>query len=62
MIRFSKNDIVILHGILLRKHGGLSGIHDEGLLESAINNPFQTFSGIDLYPSIQEKAACELEF
>ena len=46
-----------LHDLLLRKHGGLQGIHDEGLLESAINNPFQTFGGADLYPTIQEKAA-----
>ena len=26
-------------------------------MKSAINNPFQTFGGVELYPSIQEKAA-----
>lgn len=33
------------------------GIHDIGLLESAVSSPFQTFGGQDLYPSIIEKAA-----
>jgi death-on-curing protein len=29
--------------------GGLDGIRDEGLLESALANPFHTFDGVDLY-------------
>ena len=33
------------------------GIHNMGLLESAISTPFQTFGGQDLYPSIIDKAA-----
>ena len=57
MIKFSEKDIIMLHDILLKQHGGKPGIRDEGLLESAINNPFQTFNGADLYPIIQEKAA-----
>lgn len=31
--------------------------HDRHLLESALSNPSQTFSGTDLYPSFQKKAA-----
>lgn len=33
------------------------GVRDMALLESAVNAPFQTFSGQDLFPSIHEKAA-----
>ena len=34
-----------------------STIRDFGLLESAVNNPFQTFGGEDLYKTIFDKAA-----
>ena len=34
-----------------------SGIRDYGLLESAVNAPFQTFFGEELYKTIEEKAA-----
>jgi len=57
MMKLEKNDILMLHDMLLKKHGGLQGVRDESLLVSAINNPFQTFGGVDLYFSIQEKAA-----
>jgi death-on-curing protein len=33
------------------------GVRDEGLLESAINQPLQTFGGKDLYPTLYDKAA-----
>ena len=34
-----------------------NGVRDIALLESAVNAPFQTFGGQDLFPSIYEKAA-----
>lgn len=34
-----------------------SAIRDKNLLESAVNNPFQTFGGEDLYKTIFDKAA-----
>lgn len=37
--------------------GGVAGVRDRGLLESAVAQPMQTFGGADLYPSIVEKAA-----
>lgn len=37
--------------------GGSSGLRDEGMLDSALNAPFQTFGGEDVYPSLQQKAA-----
>lgn len=37
--------------------GGLMGIRDLGALESAIAQPYMTFDGNELYPSLAEKAA-----
>ena len=37
--------------------GGSHGIRDEGLLESSISAPFQSFGGEDIYPTIYQKAA-----
>lgn len=33
------------------------GIRDKRLLESAIQSPYHTYSGIDIFNSIEEKAA-----
>lgn len=57
MIRLSKMQIKSLHSKLIQKTGGLDGIRDEGLLDSALSSPFQSFGGEELYPSIQDKAA-----
>ena len=57
MIILSKEQILMLHSQLIEATGGSDGIRDEGMLESAISNPFQTFGGKELYPSIQAKAA-----
>ncbi|WP_242836207.1 type II toxin-antitoxin system death-on-curing family toxin [Ruminococcus albus] len=37
--------------------GGTDGLRDEGMLESALNAPFQIFDDTEVYPSIQQKAA-----
>ena len=47
----------MLHSMLVSESGGLDGLRDEGLLESAINAPFQSFDDKDFYPTILEKAA-----
>ena len=57
MIRISKSQIVLLHEQLIEATGGSSGLRDEGMLDSALNAPFQTFGGEDVYPSLQQKAA-----
>ena len=57
MIRLSKMQILLLHEQLIAKTGGSSGLRDEGMLDSALNAPFQTFDGKDAYPSLQQKAA-----
>ena len=37
--------------------GGSDGLRDEGLLDSAIAAPFQTFDSIELFQSVHQKAA-----
>jgi death-on-curing protein len=43
--------------MLIRQIGGLDGIRDANLLDSAIMSPFQTFADTDLYPDMLAKAA-----
>lgn len=57
MKRLTTEQILLLHRELIKETGGTDGIRDEGLLESALNAPFQSFDGIDSFPSIQQKAA-----
>jgi death-on-curing protein len=42
---------------VMQQTGGLVGIRDLGALESAIAQPYMTFGGNELYPSLAEKAA-----
>ena len=57
MKTLSKNQVTALHSALIREFGGIDGIRDERLLESALAAPFQTFGGEPVYPSLQAKAA-----
>lgn len=56
MIILSTAQIILMHSMLLTETGGLEGIRDRGLLDSAVNAPFQTF-GEELYKSTEAKAA-----
>jgi death on curing protein len=57
----TKETVLRLHELSIIKYGGSKGIRDEGLMDSAIARPFQTFGGEDLYPSAFEKAAAIAE-
>ena len=57
MIRFSKEKVLLLHQLMTEATGGDVGVRDEALLESAIENVYSTFDGVELYPSKEEKAA-----
>ena len=57
MIILSKEQILKLHANLIKATRGNVGIRDEGMLDLALNNPFQSFGGKELYPDIQAKAA-----
>ncbi|MBO5117784.1 MAG: type II toxin-antitoxin system death-on-curing family toxin [Treponema sp.] len=56
MIFFEFEQVTRIHSSLIAKTGGLEGIRDKNLLDSALKVPFQTFDGKDLYPDIFDKA------
>ena len=53
----SKDHIIKMHEKMIESFGGIQGIRDIGLLESAIYNPFQKFGGKFLYDSIEKQAS-----
>ena len=55
MKRLSKEQVLMLHSQLIEQTGGIDGVRDFNLLESAIATPFQVFAGEELYPTIQAK-------
>ncbi len=57
MIRLIKNQVVSIHSALISATGGSDGVRDDGLLESALESPFQTFDGTEIYPALLQKAA-----
>jgi death-on-curing protein len=57
MIFLSKEQILLMHDQLIEETGGSKGLKDEGMLESALAAPFQSFDGKDLFPSVYQKAA-----
>ena len=57
MKRLSQEQVLILHTQLIEEFGGSNGVRDYSLLESALDTPFQSFDGEELYPTLQAKAA-----
>ena len=55
MITLTKEQVLLLHKSIYERYGGSYGVRDEGLLESALEAPFQTFAGQDLYPTDIDK-------
>ena len=56
MKTLTKQLILTLQEQLVQESGGEPGLRDEGLLDSALATPFQSFDGVELYPSVVEKA------
>ena len=56
MNMLTKQQILLLHTQLIRQSGGTDGVRDEGMLDSAISQPLQTFDNMELYPGIVNKA------
>ena len=53
----SLSEVLELHDRIISSSGGSRGIRDINALESAVNQPRQTFDQKDLYPDIVTKAA-----
>ena len=57
MIMLSKEQIKALYDKMVDATGGLRGVRDEAMLDSALSAAFQTFDGVELYPSTIDKIA-----
>lgn len=57
MILLTVDEIVMLHDKLLKATGGLPGLRDRGLLESAVLSINAGFDDVEQYPTVEEKAA-----
>ena len=57
MMFFTANQVMAIHSGLVEATGGMNGLRDAGLLDSALKSPFQTFGGVSLYPGLYDKAA-----
>ena len=54
-------EILILHARVIDETGGLDGVHDVGLLASAVERPRMRFGRKELYRGVFAKAACYFE-
>ena len=55
MIVFTKDQIIMLHEAIYKRYGGDVGVLNDGMLDSALQAPFQTFGGEELYPETKDK-------
>ncbi|MEN8264957.1 MAG: type II toxin-antitoxin system death-on-curing family toxin [Nitrospirota bacterium] len=53
--------VLFIHSRLIDRTGGLHGVRDTGLLQSAVERPKATFEGKDLYKDVFHKAAALME-
>jgi death on curing protein len=54
---FTIAEVLETYQRVMQQTGGLVGIRDLGALESAVAQPYMTFDGKELYPSLVDKAA-----
>jgi death-on-curing protein len=50
-------ELIELHRRIIEQSGGVAGMRDLGLAESALAQPRMSFGGTDLYATLPEKAA-----
>lgn len=55
------DNLLLLHSFSIRDFGGSQGIRDIDLLKSAVERPYATFDGQELYATPAAKAAAILE-
>lgn len=49
--------VLEIHRRKITDFGGLGGVRDKGILEAALAQPWQGFSDVEFYPTLEEKAA-----
>lgn len=55
MITLTKEQIIMLHEAIYERYGGSCGVLNDGMLDSALQAPFQTFGGEELFPDTKDK-------
>lgn len=55
MKKLTKEQVLMIHSELIRETGGSDGLRDDGLLDSALNAPFQGFGDVNIFPSLQQR-------
>jgi len=55
------DEVLLIHQTMIKLYGGRLDIHDFTLLHSAIERSKATFGGVDLYPTIFEKASALIQ-
>ena len=58
---FLLHQVLTAYSELIKNFGGSIGVRDLDSLQSALNRPFQTFGGSELYPSPELKAAAIIQ-
>lgn len=57
----SREEVIKIHHILIKRYGGLQGIRDIGMLDSALKKPYSGLKNNAFYPTIEEKASAIIE-
>lgn len=57
MMLLTVDEIIALQEKVIAKTGGSDGLRDRGLLESAVYSANSAFGDVEVYPSLEEKAA-----
>jgi len=57
-MRYLKLDhLLFAYKKVMKQSGGSSGLRDKGALESCLAQPKATFDGVELYPTLEDKAS-----
>lgn len=58
MTRFlTLGEVLEIHRLVVEQAGGAAAVRDLAVLEASVGQPRASWGGVDLYPSIEEKAA-----
>lgn len=60
MIYLTYEQVIELHDVLIQKFGGITGVREVGLLESALAAPMMAVFGRELHKSVYDKAGAYL--
>ena len=61
IVYISITQVLAIHDQMIKRFGGLGGVRDIGLIESAVARPQATFDSQDLYRTLFDKAAALLQ-